>query len=207
MWRARRAAVDRGERVAVLRGGAPVSFEAALHALTGDADFRAFLLAELAAAPFPAFFWETPPVARQNLARPFEYVTIAAPGLAAATADQRPFAAELAAAPAGETVASFANLSGDALLVAPRPLGPPDAYAHLAAFLRGAPPAQQHDLLALTATRAGEALSKRPLWISTAGLGVFWLHVRLDSRPKYYSHGPYRAWSPRPLDRHRPPRV
>ncbi len=204
MWRARREAVDRGERVAVLRDDAPVSFEAALHALTGDADFRAFLLAELAATPFPAFFWETPPIVLAELDRPFEYVTLAAPGLYAARADPRPFAAELAAGPASETVASFANLSGDALLIAPRPLGPPDAYAHLAAFLRAAPPAQQHDLLALTAARARDAMSARPLWISTAGLGVFWLHVRLDSHPKYYSHAPYRTWSRRPLDRHRP---
>jgi len=30
------------------------------------------------------------------------------------------------------------------------------------------------------------------LWISTAGLGVTWLHVRIDSSPKYYTHAPYR---------------
>ena len=31
--------------------------------------------------------------------------------------------------------------------------------------------------------------SKKPdqkLWVSTSGLGVFWLHLRLDSYPKYY---------------------
>jgi len=36
-------------------------------------------------------------------------------------------------------------------------------------------------------------LSDRPLWISTAGMGVNWLHVRLDSRPKYYRHAPYKT--------------
>ncbi|MGI9175867.1 MAG: DUF6940 family protein [Rhodothermales bacterium] len=25
------------------------------------------------------------------------------------------------------------------------------------------------------------------MWLSTAGGGVSWLHVRLDSRPKYYA--------------------
>ena len=30
------------------------------------------------------------------------------------------------------------------------------------------------------------------LWLSTAGLGVYWLHLRLDTRPKYYSFQPYR---------------
>ena len=27
------------------------------------------------------------------------------------------------------------------------------------------------------------------------GLGVYWLHVRLDDRPKYYTHVPYRSSS------------
>jgi len=194
MWEAARETVGRGERVRILREGAALAFGDALDALRGDEGFRAFLLAELAAAPYPAFFWETPPITREGLARPFEYVTIAAPGLDCVQADPRSFAAQLRAAPKGATVTAFANLSGDARLTAPRPLGPLGCYAHLAAFLRGAPAAQQHDLLALTAAKAAEALSGRPLWISTAGLGVFWLHVRLDSRPKYYSHAPYRAW-------------
>ena len=35
-------------------------------------------------------------------------------------------------------------------------------------------------------------LSDRPLWLSTSGAGVAWLHVRLDDRPKYIQHAPYR---------------
>lgn len=31
-----------------------------------------------------------------------------------------------------------------------------------------------------------------PLWVSTSGLGVPWLHVRLDDAPKYYTHRPFR---------------
>ena len=27
---------------------------------------------------------------------------------------------------------------------------------------------------------------QKKVWMSTSGLGVYWLHVRLDSRPKYY---------------------
>lgn len=30
------------------------------------------------------------------------------------------------------------------------------------------------------------------LWISTSGLGVSWLHVRLNFYPKYYSHNSYK---------------
>jgi hypothetical protein len=39
-------------------------------------------------------------------------------------------------------------------------------------------------------------VGRQPVWLSTAGAGVAWLHVRLDDRPKYYGHGPYRQ---RPL--------
>jgi hypothetical protein len=35
-------------------------------------------------------------------------------------------------------------------------------------------------------------IGPRPTWLCTVGGGVAWLHVRLDSRPKYYSYGPYR---------------
>lgn len=30
------------------------------------------------------------------------------------------------------------------------------------------------------------------VWLSTCGTGVAWLHIRLDSRPKYYTYTPYK---------------
>lgn len=33
-----------------------------------------------------------------------------------------------------------------------------------------------------------------PIWLSTSGLGVYWLHVRLDTRPKYYNHDEYKYY-------------
>ena len=32
-----------------------------------------------------------------------------------------------------------------------------------------------------------------PVWMSTSGAGVSWLHIRLDSRPKYYQYRPFAA--------------
>ena len=29
------------------------------------------------------------------------------------------------------------------------------------------------------------------VWLSTAGDGIAWLHVRMDPRPKYYQHTEY----------------
>jgi hypothetical protein len=94
-------------------------------------------------------------------------------------------------------VVSFPNLGGDARLVVPTPQPgtPAPTYAHLARFCRQAPVAQLAALWRAVGTEvlAWWAGTTAPLWLSTSGLGVGWLHVRLDSRPKYYSYQPFRA--------------
>ena len=42
------------------------------------------------------------------------------------------------------------------------------------------------------ATLSGR-IQDRPLWLSVAGGGVPWLHVRIDDRPKYYRYDSYRT--------------
>jgi hypothetical protein len=32
-----------------------------------------------------------------------------------------------------------------------------------------------------------------PFWLSTSGLGVYWMHVRIDVAPKYYTYAPFRS--------------
>jgi hypothetical protein len=92
-------------------------------------------------------------------------------------------------------VAAFSNLSGDALLIVPRMIAAAESYGHIAAFVRGAPREQQHALLNCLAQEIEKRLAASPnrFWISTAGLGVPWVHVRLDRGPKYYQYRPYRS--------------
>ena len=96
--------------------------------------------------------------------------------------------------PIRSAVSIFANLGKDATLVVPSPISPDTAYTHIAAFVRHAP-AEQVD--ALFMKLANEVIASHvhsePRWISTSGLGVYWLHVRIDSRPKYYQHAPYKT--------------
>ena len=87
----------------------------------------------------------------------------------------------------------FENLGKDAILVVPSPLGSEPAYSHLAAFIRYAPENQRHLLWRIVGQTVQNEISARPLWVSTAGGGVDWLHVRLDSRPKYYGYAPYKC--------------
>jgi hypothetical protein len=63
------------------------------------------------------------------------------------------------------------------------------------AFVRNAPEAQKHALWSIVGKVMEEELGPAPIWLSTAGAGVSWLHVRIDRKPKYYGHAPYRAFT------------
>lgn len=186
-----RATTDASGTTVIVRitdaAGAPIAYGEAMAALGRDRARRAFLTGALAAAPFDAFYWETPPVTIETLDRPLEMALVDAPPLARTEADPSAFADRFD----GEPVVTFPNLGGDAVLVVPAPLGPEACYAHLAAFVRRAPEAQTDALWSSVARAVLERVSGAPLWLSTAGLGVPWLHVRLDARPKYYRHTPY----------------
>jgi len=122
---------------------------------------------------------------------------------------------------AGKYSCAFPSLGKDALLIAPKPFDDaaaatktgevkeaggevdPSMYAHLTSFLRHAPSRQ---VVGTLRHAAGEYLRKMDeldakakagagdaVWFSTSGMGIAWLHFRLDSRPKYYTYGPYKS--------------
>ena len=168
----------------------PVSYAEVLHRWQTDAEFRSIFVALLADAPFAAFRWETPPITTDTADGPFEFVLLDSPGLAR-DADAEAFAEHFRGA--GETgVVEFPNLGKDAVLIVPCPRGPNSVYGHIGAFVREAPEAQKHALWELVGTAMQRRLNREPVWLSTAGAGVSWLHVRLDDRPKYYGYTPYR---------------
>lgn len=185
---------ERGLAMRVTRGAEAVSRRDALRLLRTEEAFADRLSDALTEAPFDAFLWETPPLSPGTVERPFECVVIDNRFLATVATDDLPFAEHVR----GERgIRVFENLSGDATLVVPCAPGHdprPASHAHLAAFVRGAPHEQVRALWAEVA-RAAEtrlAASPAPFWVSTSGLGVFWVHVRIDERPKYYAHAVYR---------------
>jgi hypothetical protein len=192
MWSSRTERLDSGRviKFAIDLDAAPVSYAETLRRWRDDAAFRLFFIGLLADAPFAAFRWETPPITAATANRPFEFVLLDSPGLAR-NPEIDAFAEHFRGA-APEGVVEFANLGKDAIMIVPCPGGAISAYGHLGAFVRQAPEAQQHALWAQVGAAMQRRLSAKPVWLSTAGAGVAWLHVRLDDRPKYYGYAPYR---------------
>ncbi|MBM3983966.1 MAG: hypothetical protein FJ304_27590 [Planctomycetes bacterium] len=104
----------RGRYVAVSRDVCPTTFADVIRAWDRDEPFRERFNALLADVPYTAFRWETPAVTEATLARPFEFVVLDSPELARRP-DPEAFAAHFPRAADG--IATFANLSGDAVLL------------------------------------------------------------------------------------------
>jgi hypothetical protein len=162
-----------------------------MNALQTEPRVASWFGACLKALPWHAFYWECPALTPASLNDPFECVALEAPSLIGLTAEPDAFRAHLDAAPPGSLVAVFANLSGDAVLVAPKEGDDGRGYPHLAAFLRAAPQAQIAAFFSALASQGLHSCGEGPAWVSTAGDGVAWVHGRVDRRPKYYRHAPY----------------
>ena len=192
MWEARIEDITSGQRFQIAKRGMLLSFRELFTLLEHDPGFADWYTRTLAGCAYPAFFWEHPAFSTQTFDQEAEFVLLAAPSLARLDPEPAPFESQFANEPEAEVLA-FANLGGDALLIVPRQVGPLEAYPHLAAFLRHAPRSQVRALWRRAAVAVRENLGPSPRWLSAAGLGVSWLHLRLDSSPKYYQFGPYRA--------------
>ncbi len=179
-----------------------LTFQEVIGLWQSSADFRDFYRETLADSAFEAFFWELPPVSLTSLDRAFEFVLVESTVLAKASADCRDFAEHFRHA--REQIVAFQNLSRDAWLIVPVPpravgASYPDAMAteccaHLASFCRRADSLQQDQLWQQLGFMLGREVNSQPLWVSSCGLGVYWLHLRLDQRPKYYNYQPYKPY-------------
>jgi hypothetical protein len=192
MWhfRSEPLAETRGRRYYVDWESRPATFREVIQGWQRDEEFPTLYNQLLADAPFSAFRWETPCVTSETAEQPFEFVLLDSPSLAPHP-DPNAFA-QYCKEVSDADVVEFPNLGGDAILIVPCQKGDPSVYGHLAAFVRGAPDSQRQSLWRLVGSAMARRSGTKPVWLSTAGAGVSWLHVRLDDRPKYYGFVPYR---------------
>lgn len=192
MWKSQTELIDRDRihKISIFRDDKQITYSEVIKSWQQDKNFRTFFISLLADAPMTAYFWETPPVTKSTVERAFEFVLINSPKLADIEPDPTDFNEYFESAT--EEVVTFPNLGNDALLVVPCPIAKTVARTHLASFVRFAPEFQQHLLWQTVGRSLLQQLNEQPIWVSTSGLGVHWLHVRLDSHPKYYCFQPYK---------------
>lgn len=172
----------------ITQDGALMSFRTVLERLSASQYFIHFFIDILKNCPFEGFFWEVKPSNLERVDESFEFVLVQSNELTKIQADSTVFDEHFRG---HESVVTFWNLRKDAKLVVPEPLGPKVHYGHLAVFVRNAPLVQVALFFQKVAESYYQSLGAEPLWLSTSGLGVSWLHVRMDVHPKYYRYLSY----------------
>lgn len=153
-----------------------------------------------------AYFFECPAVSASTLQRDFEFVLVPSKALETTRADSWAFREHLTRENGTNDVVSFLNIRRDATLVVPcsrviisssseSDADDDSSYGHLATFTMEAPHDQANRLWQRVFAELDLKLrqnDREKVWLSTSGLGVPWLHIRLDSVPKYYNWREYK---------------
>ena len=144
----------------------------------------------IASAEFPGCFWECVPVSSNTINKPFEFVLVNSGALNNIRQNYSNFQEHFRKSNDSQAV-SFLSFSGDTLIV-PIPKG--SDYKNINKFTDNASIEQWEALW----QKVGENMEENLInangatrWLSTAGLNVYYLHVRIDKRPKYYNHQEY----------------
>lgn len=175
-------------RYQLLEDDKPLSFRRFIDRLGSEPSFRYFHNQLLVDSPFAVFRWETPAITQKNIDRDYQFILHDSPALArpaTPTAFREHFSSQ-------RKVIAFPNLGRNAQMIVPCPTGDDTHYTHLGSFVRNAPPEQIDELWEVVGKEMAAAVGSEPVWLSTAGGGVAWLHVRIDTAPKYYTYRPYK---------------
>jgi hypothetical protein len=167
-----------------------LNFDQVIELWQHEPAFNEWFIDRLLKVPAVAIRWETPALTRDSLKQTFEYVAVSSPGLDR-TANPSAFANQFEPA-SGREVLAFENLGRNAIMIVPTPSKTSNDFCHLLSFLRNADRPQAVELFQVVGQQLKKRVGRKPVWLSTAGGGVAWLHVRLDDRPKYYSYSLYR---------------
>lgn len=147
------------------------------------------------------YFWECIPVSRETIDKRFEFVVTKSISLERNEKRDQEFLTfkDHLVKSEDDHVTSFLNLGKDAILIVPIPKRINKRnfvqYKNISQFIMNSHkfPDQQISFWKEVAIRLNENLKDNiPLWLSTDGLGVNYLHVRIDFSPKYYSWKEYR---------------
>ena len=157
--------------------------------LMNSDEFSEFYNTQLSKSNFSAFYWENKPLNVHTMDGSYECNLVNSKALAHQAPDPHTFRNHFRK---DQSVVSFMNLGGDALLIAPCPVKRHPGYSHIGTFVRTADKGQIREFWMDVASATIDTVGDSPVWLSTSGLGVSWLHARIDSRPKYYQTEEYK---------------
>lgn len=177
-------------RLKIIQNEKPLSFQEVLHLWKSDTTFIQFYTSTLQSKGFSAFYWEHPPLQKKDLDNEYEVILQKSRGFDHRRINETAFKDYFQP---NQQVAVFDNLGNDALLVVPTKMQESETYKHFGSFLQNAQTEQIQSLFQEIGNAVFQELEKgKQIWLNTAGLGVIWLHVRLDTRPKYYKTQRYK---------------
>ncbi len=190
MWQADSQLLQEGTiEYTISTGTNLLSYSEWLDLIQHSEAFIVFFNNLLISSNFSGYFWEVKPVNESRLHENFTFVLVRGDILTSLKSDSSAFNKYFNQV---DSVVSFPNLGGDARLVVPAPVSVESDYGHLAGFVRTAPAEQIIAFWKMVGKQFSLSIGPEKKWLSTAGLGVFWLHIRIDSRPKYYRHKSYK---------------
>ena len=130
-----------------------------------------------------SFFWETKPIT--NLNDDYKEIFIENTSLSKLKQNYSSFEEHIKRS-RNKYVTSFYNLSKTSLLIIPIPKSNKN-FATLKDFTDNASDTQKKEFWKYVSKKIKEFSSKNDkIYVSTHGLGVPYLHIRLDTIPKYY---------------------
>jgi len=190
MWQAQTEIIQKDKIIKyhIYRQDQPVTQNGFLNNLANDATFRSFYIQLLKDNPFNGFYWENRSFSISTSKQAYEFVLISSPFFDNKLPDAQSFKSYF---DTNQLVVTFQNLGKDATLVVPTPQSDLGNYVHLSKFVHSAPSDQIDAFWQKTGETAKALLGEKKLWLNTEGTGVYWLHTRIDSYPKYYKYAPY----------------
>ncbi|MBD0403283.1 hypothetical protein [Flammeovirga sp. EKP202] len=182
---------EHAARLKIQYGEKKLSFKEVFNLWKTDRLFVDFYSEELLKIIGKAFFWEHPPLLQNNLDRDYELVIRKTRSYDNKTINDLAFQEHFNT---DEKVAVFYNLGKNAKLIVPVvEESDKEIYKHIGIFMDQGDSSQIRALFCEIGNQMFYELETgKQIWLNTAGLGVLWLHIRLDTRPKYYKTKHYK---------------
>ncbi|WP_291721579.1 DUF6940 family protein [Bernardetia sp.] len=178
------------KRFYLLKNESYLTFNEVFELWQADDNFITFYINTLINFDYKAFHWEHPCLEEPFLDKKYECTITKSKRLEAASVNEEAFKEHIYT---NECVIDFMNLGKNARLIIPSKKTDKEVYNHLGKFIRAAPKEQIMEVFKRTGKLVTKEIKENgKIWLNTAGLGVIWLHIRLDTKPKYYKTRKYK---------------